>query len=72
MSVRILLGVQILFGGVSGLILFSGRWSGNPWLPAEIFCVLAAAAVGGYFAALDSFTNLAETKKEILIDALCR
>ena len=72
MSVLILLGVQILFGGVSGLILFSGRWSGNPWLPAEIFCVLAAAAVGGYFAALDSFTHLAETKKEILIDALCR
>ncbi len=72
MSVLILLGVQILFGGVGGVILFSGRWTGNPWLPAEIFAVLAAAAVGGYVSSLDSFTQLAEKKKEILIDALCR
>jgi len=72
MSVLILLGMQILFGGVSGLVLVSGRWSGNPWLPAEAFAVLAAAALGGYFSSLDSFTQLAEKKKEILIDALCR
>jgi len=72
MSVLILLGVQILFGGVSTLVLFSGRWSGNPWLPAEIFTVLAAAAMGGYFSSLEAFTQLAEKKKEILIDALCR
>ena len=72
MSVLILLGMQILFGGVGGVILFSGRWTGNPWLPAEIFAVLAAAAVGGYVSSLDSLTQLAEKKKEILIDALCR
>ena len=72
MSVLILLGMQILFGGVGGVILFSGRWTGNPWLPAEIFAVLAAAALGGYVSSLDSFTQLAEEKKEILIDALCR
>jgi ABC-2 type transport system permease protein len=72
MSVLILLGMQILFGGVGGAILFSGRWTGNPWLPAEIFAVLAAAALGGYVSSLDSFTQLAEEKKEILIDALCR
>ena len=72
MSVLILLAVQILFGGVSTLVLFSGRWSGNPWLPAEIFTVLAAAALGGYFSSLEAFTQLAEKKKEILIDALCR
>jgi ABC-2 type transport system permease protein len=72
MSVLILLGMQILFGGVGGVILFSGRWTGNPWLPAEIFAVLAAAAVGGYVSSLDFFTQLAEEKKEILIDALCR
>ena len=72
MSVLILLGMQILFGGVGSVILFSGRWTGNPWLPAEIFAVLAAAAVGGYVSSLDSFTQLAEKKKEILIDALCR
>jgi ABC-2 type transport system permease protein len=72
MSVLILLGMQILFGGVGGVILFTGRWTGNPWLPAEIFAVLAAAAVGGYVSSLDFFTQLAEEKKEILIDALCR
>jgi len=72
MSVLILLAVQLLFGGVSTLVLFSGRWSGNPWLPAEIFTVLAAAALGGYFSSLEAFTQLAEKKKEILIDALCR
>jgi ABC-2 type transport system permease protein len=72
MSVLILFGMQIGFGGVSGLVLFSGRLTGNLWLPAEIFAVLAAAALGGYFASLDSYTELAEKKKEILIDALCR
>jgi ABC-2 type transport system permease protein len=72
MSVLILLGMQIVFGAVSGAILFSARWTGNPWLPAEIFAVLAAAALAGYISSLDSFTQLAEKKKEILIDALCR
>ena len=72
MSVFVLFGVQIFFGGISALILFSGRWTGNPWLPAEAFTLLALAAVGGYFASLDAFTHLAERKKEVLIDALSR
>ena len=72
MSVLVLLGVQIFFGGTAALILLSGNWAGSPWLPAEIFAVLAAAAVGGYLSSLDAFTLLAEKKKEVLIDALCR
>jgi ABC-2 type transport system permease protein len=72
MSVLVMFGVQLTFGGASGLILFSGRWLGSPWLPAEVFGVLAAAALGGYFSALDGFTELAEKKKETLLDALCR
>ena len=72
MSVLIMFGVQILFGGVSACILFSGRWTGSPWLPAEVFSVLAVAALGGYFSSLDTFTYLAEKKKEVLIDTLCR
>ena len=72
MSVLIMFGVQILFGGVSACILFSGRWTGSPWLPAEVFSVLAVAALGGYFSSLDTFTDLAEKKKEVLIDTLCR
>jgi ABC-2 type transport system permease protein len=72
MSVLVLLGMQLTFGGVSALILFFGRWTGNPWLPAEVFSLLAAIAVGAYFPALNAFTGLAEKKKETLIDALCR
>ena len=72
MSVLVLLGVQILFGATGALILLSGSWAGSPWLPAEIFTLLAAAAVGGYLSSLDAFTELAEKKKEVLIDALCR
>jgi hypothetical protein len=72
MAVLVAFGSQILLGGVSAVILFSGRWTGNPWLPAEAFALLAAAAVGGYFASLDPLTQLAEKKKETLIEALCR
>ena len=39
---------------------------------AAIIAVLAAAAFGGYFASLDALTELAEKKKEVLIEALCR
>jgi len=72
MSALILFAVQITFGVISGGILFSGRWTGNPWLPAEVFTVLATVSVAGYFAALKSFSTFAESKKETLIDALCR
>jgi hypothetical protein len=72
MAVLVAFGSQILMGGISAAILFSGNWTGNPWLPAEAFIVLAVAAMGGYFASLDGLTLLAEKKKEVLIDALCR
>lgn len=72
MSVFLLFGVQLVLGGVSAMILFSGRWIGGPWLPAEVFTVLAGAAVAGYFSSLDALTALAEKKKEVLIEALCR
>jgi len=72
MAVLVAFGSQILMGGISAVILFTGNWTGNPWLPAEAFVFLAAAAVGGYFASLDALTKLAEKKKELLIEALCR
>jgi ABC-2 type transport system permease protein len=72
MAVLIAFGSQIILGGCSGVIFFMGRWTGEPWLPAEAFAVLAAAAVGGYVASLDPLTQLAEKKKETLIEALCR
>jgi hypothetical protein len=72
MSVLVLFAVQIVFGGVGTAILFSGRWTGNPWLPTQVFGVLTIAAFAGYLAALKAFTELAESKKETLIDALCR
>jgi fatty acid desaturase len=72
MAVLTLFGVQIVLGGIGALILFSGRWTGNPWLPAEAFAGLAAAALAGYFASLDALSEFAEKKKESLLEALCR
>ena len=72
MAVLIVFGAQFLFGGVSAIILFAGRWTENRWLPAEAFTLLAAAALGGYFASLDALSRVAEKKKEVLIEARCR
>jgi hypothetical protein len=72
MAALVALASQILMGGISATILFTGNWTGNRWLPAEAFAFLAAAAVGGYVASLDTLTRLAEEKKEVLIEALCR
>ncbi len=72
MAVLMAFAAQLVFGGISAVILFSGRWSGNRWLPAEAFALLAVAAVGGYFASLDALSRAAEAKKEVLIEALCR
>jgi hypothetical protein len=72
MAVLVAFASQILMGAISAVILFTGNWTGNPWLPAEAFFVLAAVAVGGYFASLDALTQHAERKKESLIEALCR
>jgi ABC-2 type transport system permease protein len=65
-------GVQLLLGGICSLILFVGRWTGNPWLPAEALAALTVVSLGGYVSSLDALTNLAEKKKEVLIEALCR
>lgn len=72
MAVLMAFAAQFVFGGVCAVVLFSGRWTGNRWLPAEAFTLLAAAAVGGYFASLDPLSRVAEEKKEVLIEALCR
>ena len=72
MSVFLMLGVQLVLGGISAVILFSGRWTGRPWLPAEIFAFLAATTLAGYFSSLDALTALAEKKKEVLLEVLCR
>jgi len=72
MAVVMVFAAQIVFGGVSAVVLFSGRWTGNRWFPAEAFTLLAVAAVGVYFASLDGLSRLAERKKEVLIEALCR
>jgi hypothetical protein len=48
------------------------RWTGDKWLPAEVFAFLAAASIAGYISSLDPLAALAEKKKETLIDALSR
>jgi ABC-2 type transport system permease protein len=65
-------GVQILVGGIATTVLLAGRWFGNPWLPGVVFAGLTAAALGGYVASLDPLSLLAERKKELLIETLCR
>jgi hypothetical protein len=72
MAVLVSFGTQFLLGGISAPILFLGRWTGDRWLPAEVFALLAAAAIAGYLSSLKAFTQFAEKKKETLIDALCR
>lgn len=72
MAALLAFGIQILLAGMSTLIFLMGRWTRNDWLPTEIFVVLAAAAIGGYFASLEALTAFAEKKKEILIETLCR
>jgi ABC-2 type transport system permease protein len=71
-SIWIAFGVQILLGGICTVILFAGRWTQNPWLPAEAFAGLAAASLAGYFAALDALSRVAERKKEVLIETLSK
>lgn len=65
-------GVQILVGGIATVVLLAGRWFGSPWLPATAFAGLTVATIGGYIASLDSLDRLAEKKKELLIDTLCK
>lgn len=72
MAVLIALGVQIVLAAVSAGILLAGRWTNEVWLPAEAFAALSAVALFGYFASLDYLSQLAETRKEMLIETLCR
>ncbi len=65
-------GVQILVGGIAAVVLLAARWFGNPWLSVEAFTGLTVVAVAGYIASLESLDRLAEKKKELLIETLCR
>jgi hypothetical protein len=65
-------GAQVVLGSICSLVLFMGRWTNRPWLPAEAFLLLAIAAIAGYRASLDILSDLAERKKENLIEMLCR
>jgi len=72
MAALVSLGAQVLMAGISAPILFLSRWTGNPWLPVEVFAFLAAAAAVGYASSLDPLAALAEKKKETLIEALSK
>ena len=65
-------GVQIVLGGIASFVFLAGHWFASPWLPAALFAALTAAALAGYAASLDPLSNLAERKKELLIETLCR
>lgn len=65
-------GAQIVLAGICSFVFLAGRWLGSPWLAPGAFAGLAAASLAGYFASLDPLTALAEKKKDVLIEALCR
>jgi len=65
-------GVQIVVAAVCAGIILAGRLLGNPWIPPMAFAGLTAAAAGGYVASLGALSRLAEEKKELLIETLCR
>jgi len=65
-------GAQVLVGGIASVILLAGRWFDSPWLPVVAFAGLTLATLGGYVASLSSLDELAERKKELLIETLCR
>jgi hypothetical protein len=71
-SVWLMFGAQIVMGAISALVLWTAKLTGNPWLAAEAFAFLAAVAFAGYLASLQPLSELAEKKKETLIEALCR
>jgi len=72
MAVLMAFATQIVFMGICTPVFLAAGWTQNPWLPVEIFVFLAAAALAGYFASLDSLTQLAERKKERLLETLCK
>lgn len=71
-AVWLMFGAQIVMGAISALVLWTAKLTGSPWLAAEAFAFLAAVALGGYLASLQPLSELAEKKKETLIEALCR
>jgi hypothetical protein len=71
-AVWLMLGAQIVMATISGMVIWAGRLTGNPWFPTEAFAFLAGVAFAGYFASLPPLTQLAEKKKETLIEALSR
>jgi len=71
-SVWTAFGVQIVLMGIGTVILLVGKWTESPWLPAIAFTALTAAAVGGYVSSLEPLNRLAESKKELLMETLCK
>lgn len=71
-TVLITLGTQIVLFVSCWVIFLLARWLGSPWTPAAVFSILAAAAAGGYASSLDPLSRLAERKRDILAEKLCR
>jgi hypothetical protein len=65
-------GVQIALSGICALILAAGVWTRNLWLPAITFTGLTVVVSAGYGASLSALNDLAQRKKELLIETLCR
>lgn len=72
MTMLIMLGAYVVLAASSAFVILAGHWFGSAWVSAGAFLLLAAGAIGGYFASLDALSSLAEKKREVLLDALCK
>jgi hypothetical protein len=71
-TVLISLGVQIVIVGVGVGAFMAARYYGNPWVAALIFLLLSGISITAYAVVLRRFDSIALTRREALLETLCR
>jgi ABC-2 type transport system permease protein len=66
------MGVQASVFGVVAVTIFATSFGGRIWLATIVLLAFAAAAFGGYSAALNRIDRIAISRRESIIAALCR
>ncbi len=64
--------LQILVFGVLGVTMFAARSYGRPWLAVGIFLALGVLALAVYGFVLGRMDRLAQRRREVLTEELCR
>jgi len=66
------LGVQIVLVGTGVAAFMIARYYGNLWIAALIFLALSAVSITVYAVVLRRFDSIALTRREALLETLCR